>query len=55
MKRNEKKVASNEIKVKNIDGYFERKVTKFGSGAKIDCLKEFIGRKVIVLVCQKRA
>jgi putative transposon-encoded protein len=54
MKRNKKLVVSNEIKVENIDGYFERNVTKFGSGAKIDCLKEFIGRKVIVLVKKKR-
>ena len=43
---------SNEINVKNIVGYFERKVTKFGTGAKIDAPKEYLGRGVIVLVCK---
>lgn len=42
----------NEINVKNIRGYFERKVTKFGTGAKIDVPKEHLGRRVVVLVCE---
>ena len=41
---------SNEINVKNISAYFEKTVTNFGNGAKIDTPKEYIGRKVIVLV-----
>jgi len=44
---------TNEITVKNIKGYFEHTVTKFGNGAKIDAPKEHLGRKVIVLVCEK--
>ena len=40
----------NEITVKNIKGYFERKVTKFGTGAKVDIPKEHLGKKVIILV-----
>lgn len=43
-------IMANEINVHNIKGYFERKVTKFGTGAKIDCPKEFLNRKVIILV-----
>lgn len=50
-----KVVVSNEIRVKNIKGYFEHKVTRFGTGAKIDAPKSYIDRKVIVLVCKKRA
>ena len=46
---------SNEIHVKNITGYFERKVTKFGTGAKIDAPKEYLGKKVVVLVSKERA
>jgi len=42
----------NEIVIKNIKGYFERKVTKFGTGAKIDIPKEHLGKKVIILVCK---
>ncbi len=38
-----------------IDFFFEKKITKFGNGAKIDAPKEFIGRKVIILVEKKRA
>ena len=49
MKRIKQEV-SNEIVVKNIKGYFEKTVTKFGNGAKIDAPKEHIGRKVVVLV-----
>lgn len=41
---------SNEITVKNIRAYFEKNVTKFGNGAKVDTPKEYIGKKVIVLV-----
>lgn len=41
---------TNEIKVSNIKGYIEKKVTKFGTGAKIDIPKEHLGKKVVVLV-----
>jgi len=34
----------------DIDFLFEKAVTKFGSGAKIDAPKEFLGRKVYVLI-----
>jgi putative transposon-encoded protein len=40
----------NELKLKNINAYFEKSVTKFGTGAKIDCPKEYLKRKVIVIV-----
>lgn len=43
---------TNEICVKNIKGYFERKVNKFGTGAKIDAPKEYFGKRVIILVCR---
>ena len=29
---------------------FEREITKFGNGAKIDAPKEFLGRKVYVIL-----
>ena len=41
---------ANQISVKNIQGYFERRINKFGTGAKIDAPKEHLGKKVIVLV-----
>ena len=50
-----KTILSNEIKVENIIGYFEREVTKYVTGAKINGPKEYLGEKVIVIVCKKRA
>ena len=48
-------ILTNEIKVENIKGYFEHKVTKFGTGAKIDCPKEYLDCEVVVLVRKKRS
>jgi len=36
--------------VDNIEHVYEKKITKFGTGAKIDAPKEFVGRSVYVLV-----
>lgn len=33
--------------------FFEKQITKFGNGAKIDAPKEHIGKKVIVLVIEE--
>jgi putative transposon-encoded protein len=33
-----------------IIGFFEKVVTPFGTGAKIDCPKEFLGRRVYVII-----
>ncbi|MEK6572181.1 MAG: DUF2080 family transposase-associated protein [Bacteroidota bacterium] len=44
---------SNEITVKNISAYFEKQITRFGNGAKIDAPKEHLGKKVIVLVIRE--
>jgi len=49
-----KTIISNKIEVENIKGYFEHKVTKFGTGAKIDCPKEYLNCEVVVLVRKKR-
>ena len=32
--------------------FFQKKVTKFGTGAKIDCPKEYLGKTVYVVVCK---
>ena len=50
-----KTTISNKIEVENIKAYFEHKVSKFGTGAKIDCPKEYLGREVVVIVRKKRA
>lgn len=32
--------------------FFEKTITPFGNGAKIDAPKEFLGQRVYVLVCK---
>lgn len=39
-----------ELSVKNIIGFFEKKVTPFGSGAKVDCPKKYLGRRVYLVI-----
>ena len=36
--------------VDEIEQIYEKKITKFGTGAKIDAPKEFIGKKAYVLI-----
>lgn len=43
-------IPTTRVTVNNIQGYFERKVTKFGTGAKVDIPKEHLDKKVIILV-----
>ena len=48
-----RKIKMEQGKIELKDGFdfiFEKSVTKFGSGAKIDAPKEFLGRKVYVIV-----
>ncbi len=41
-----------EIKVTGIVGFLERRVTPFGNGAKVDCPKEFLSKRVYLIVCK---
>ena len=34
-------------------GFIEKKVTKFGNGAKVDCPREYLGRRAYILICKK--
>lgn len=45
-------IPSNEFTAQNIRGYFEKTVTKFGTGAKVDIPKEHLGKRVVILVCK---
>ena len=45
------KVKTNKIEIKeDFEGLFEKSITKFGTGAKIDAPKEYLGKKVYVLI-----
>ena len=39
-----------ELAIRNIQGYYIRKVTPFGTSAKVDCPKEHIGKTVYLIV-----
>lgn len=34
-------------------GFLEKRVTPFGTGAKVDCPREFIGKRVYLVLCKK--
>lgn len=38
------------LAVEGVEGFFEKVVTRFGSGAKIDCPKQYLGRAVYVVI-----
>ena len=49
MKQVKIKTAS-KLELKNIKGFFNRKVTKFGNGAKVNCPKEYLGQPVYLVI-----
>lgn len=38
------------LEVEGILGFIERRVTPFGTGAKVDCPKEYMGRRVFLVI-----
>ena len=44
------KKVKNKLILENVKLYFEKKITKFGNSAKIDCPKKFIGKKAVVVI-----
>lgn len=41
-----------KLTVTGIVGFIVRKVTPFGNSAKVDCPKEFLGKKVYLVICK---
>lgn len=39
-----------ELTVRGVEGFFEKVVSRFGNGAKIDCPRQYLGRAVYVIV-----
>ena len=48
-----KLIPKTEVKVKNIRGFVKRKVTKFGTSAKVDCPKEHLGKTVYLIITER--
>jgi putative transposon-encoded protein len=47
-------VSGGKIKIEdNVEEIFEKKITPYGNGAKIDAQKRYIGRKVFVIILKR--
>ena len=43
-----------ELKLSSIEGFLKKKVTSFGTGAKVDCPKEYLGKTVYLVIINER-
>lgn len=41
-----------KLEISGIDCFLKRKVTKFGTGAKVDCPKEFLDKEVYLVILE---
>lgn len=41
---------TSKLVLSNICGFLRRKVTKFGTSAKVDCPKEYLGKEVYLVI-----
>jgi len=41
------------LKEKDILGFIEKTVTPFGTSAKVDCPRKFVGRRAYLIICKK--
>lgn len=39
-----------KLELEGILGFIEKKVTRFGTGAKVDCPKEYLGKRVFLVI-----
>jgi len=49
MKRVKLELAT-ELMIKGIVGFMKKRVTSFGTGAKVDCPKEYLGKSVNLVI-----
>ena len=47
------RVKENLVLTDEIEGFIQKKVTPFGTGAKVDCPKKYLGRTVYLVVCRE--
>lgn len=43
----------NLVLTDEIEGFIQKKITPFGTGAHVTCPKEYMGRTVYLVVCKK--
>jgi putative transposon-encoded protein len=42
-----------QLQETQILGFIEKKVTPFGNSAKVDCPKEYIGKRAYLVICRE--
>jgi len=42
-----------QLQEDEILGFIEKKVTPFGNSAKVDCPKEYIGKRAYLVICRE--
>lgn len=42
-----------KLNIEGIKGFIKRKVTPFGTSAKVDCPKEYLGHEVYLVILEK--
>lgn len=47
-------IQKKKLIVDNIAGFFKKKVTKFGDGAKVDCPKRYLGQEVYLVILDNK-
>lgn len=48
------KIKNNQLELEDsIETIFQKEVTSFGNGAKIDCPKKYLGKEVYIIVRKK--
>ena len=53
MARQVKFNVSKEIKMRGISGFMRRRVTAYGTGAKVTCPKEFMGKTAYLIITEE--
>ena len=53
MARQVKFNVSKEIKMSGISGFMRRRVTAYGTGAKVTCPKEFMGKTAYLIITEE--
>ena len=46
-------ITETELTIRNIEGFYIRKVTPFGTSAKVDCPKAHLGKTVYLVVIRE--
>ena len=44
-----------ELKIKNIEGFIKKTVTSYGTGAKVDCPKRYLGKEVYLVILKNES